>query len=51
MKNGKIYYCYLFIYTIPGVPIDIFIELVPVLGLYPATVFTGNASIGLRWFL
>ncbi len=38
-------------YEFDGEPIDIFVELVPVLDLVPATDFTLNAAMGARiWF-
>ena len=34
-----------------GAPIDIFVELAPVLNLAPATDLSGNGGIGVRFFL
>jgi hypothetical protein len=38
------------LYFPPGVPLDIFLEIVPVMEVIPATVFTGNGGLGVRWF-
>jgi hypothetical protein len=37
-------------YFIGKIPIDVFIELVPVMELYPATRVSGNGGIGIRYF-
>jgi hypothetical protein len=38
-------------YFIPNIPMDVFLELVPIVDLIPATVFKWNAGIGARYFL
>ncbi|MBN1411218.1 MAG: hypothetical protein JW969_10275 [Spirochaetales bacterium] len=37
-------------YFIPKVPMDVFLEAAPIVELYPATRFTINAGIGVRYF-
>jgi len=35
---------------LPEAPLDIFFELVPLIGLVPATDFEVNGGIGIRYF-
>ena len=37
-------------YFFDGAPIDIFLEVVPILDLAPDTEFTANAAVGIRYF-
>jgi hypothetical protein len=37
-------------YLFESVPIDLFLEVVPLLDLFPATEFTANAGIGIRYY-
>ena len=37
-------------YLFAGAPLDIFLEVVPVLDLVPSTAFTVNGGIGVRYF-
>ena len=37
-------------YIIKNNPLDLFIEIVPMLDLIPATTFNVNAAIGIRYF-
>lgn len=38
-------------YEIQGLPSDIFLELVPIMDLAPATEFTFNGALGIRFYL
>lgn len=38
------------IYLFSGVPLDLFLEVAPVLELLPATVASGGAAVGLRYY-
>lgn len=38
-------------YEISGLPSDIFLELVPLMNLAPATDFTFNGALGIRFYL
>ena len=37
-------------YMLDNNPLDLFVEIVPMLDLLPATTFTVNAAIGIRYF-
>ena len=38
------------LYLFESVPIDLFLEIVPIFDLYPATEFTANAGLGIRYY-
>ena len=38
------------VYIIDGTPLDVFVEIVPVLDLAPSTDFTLNGALGMRYF-
>ena len=37
-------------YIFETVPLDIFLEIAPIVDLYPGTAFTANACLGIRYF-
>lgn len=37
-------------YFIPNVPMDVFLEIVPIMALLPATTFQASAGLGVRYF-
>jgi len=37
-------------YFIPNVPMDVFLEIVPIMALLPATAFQASAGLGVRFF-
>jgi hypothetical protein len=37
-------------YLVDGAPLDIFLEIVPILDLIPATSFNMNGAVGIRYF-
>jgi len=40
-----------FVYLVEKIPLDIFVEIVPVMELIPGTMVSGNGGIGIRYFL
>ena len=38
-------------YLFGSAPVDLFFEIVPILDIYPATVFIANAGLGIRYYL